>query len=1593
MAEFIFLLIVFPTFFLMWAALGHAFWLLLAKLHRLFIGSDAQTPPYHPGTKAESQLGLIQALVQKWSLQGQIDQTAYDEMRSILPQLPAPPAATRKPTLSPEPSLKPGSAPPVLAEYAEPLHPLDRDYSDDAKPAEHVVATQTRRAFADMLQSFMEEKNIRWGELFSAILIIGSAIGLIVSLREQLASRIPLFPTVLFSMVVAGVHAVGEYSLRHWRLPSTSRGILLIGSLLIPLTVLSAVLLADPRQGELSLTDPQFLVRMGMAAVVLGTLSFVSGRRLLEQSIGWWILSVMASTLVIGIMNRVPLGERITWWQGGLIGIVSLASLFAAVMRSSVLPQFTARWPRLESYAAQYRLLAVACFASLVALILWAIRTPVGGENWPHAALPVMALSGLCGAAGFGLFASSGSFSGSSSQLTPSETDAVPSVERSSASEGEHWLPVISSALRVFGVVGLLLVPWLVLTEPLSAVAATMLLSGITLGLLAWIYRATEFLGAACLMAGSCSAIGFALLAGVIPDQPLSFVTLRDLFDHVGIGIHHLLWGMGLWLAPRILSHWERSEASPFGLWIQQAFQLSDGEHDQSHTDWNSLIRNLTPPAASQLVGGLFFLLGLAQAVYILWTGDNSLHVGCAAATVLLFFTACLGVGTTDRSAGWVSIGTVVLIVSAAAWLRPDFPLTKLVGIDQWDWGWRAATVALGFAFAAGAAAETIQWWSLRRSLAPSSPPLTTPLLYSAQASAFASLIRFLLIDDPSLLPAQGIGMLFAGGCAFLLQRHHSLARLRPSGIAVTAVGFSLLCSHWLAPELASRGLTFWPGIIGLTTVFAVLGCVASALPPRGENLRSTDDRSSPWRTIQADVCLLLLFGYVLLAWMHQGMPTYRNPLFTNGEWLTWVAVAVCGTLAVLTWFRYREPYELILVAGVLTTTGCAFASIHLLQTTSLGHAIIYSLMSPLFAIMPFIAAQRLTDGRLPPSNNLWGGRLEFLGGRFESISESVVLASTLVLLLGWTILGYAVPLQEIADVWLAGRPLIWLMVATLTMIWTAAPRWETVASIRAYVATLLVMAAIPLALGHAQLIRDPVTLKYLLIVAVSLHTFLTAALFRSVGNWTETNDHLQMALWRFHAAIMIAVLAASVPLAILEVDGPRLRLLTASGLLVAGAAALRSSFDATGFHRTLSRWVSQAGLCWSLVIFAWSTIPADSEIVWPLRYVRGLITILGFCLALGLLIPRLPAAAQPWISDLRTGWLGLLALSSGLSFGSLLWLVAAGNVDQLIRGGLGSDARVLLIAQLALAAWLVYIVAREQADPCQSPAWQRMSYVYIAEGLIALSIAQRYLVWPMWFDAWLHDHWPFLLLGTAVASTGIGRLVERAGADVVGKPLQNTGLFLPVVGATTLAIFPSVAPVDVVLVLSAAFYMIAGAAEGSRRMSILGGVFANFALWCFYRRFDQIHFADHPQLWLIPPAVSVLIATYLERDRLGEQAAGWIRYLAMSVIFLSSSSEILIAGLGKSLWPPMVLAALSVGTALLGIVLRTRAYLFYGAAFLLVSVTAMVAHAQQRLDHTWPWWAFGITLGTAILALFGWFERNRSQMHELVERLRSWQA
>src|SRR3989440_6454355 len=166
---------------------------------------------------------------------GAAKQPSLFTAESRKPEAPPKPAQTARPSAPPfiTPAVFEDSAPDASAPN---LGAWSKD-SDEAKLAAPVLKPP-RKPFAEVLAAFMEQSNVRWGEIIGGLLIIGCSTALVISLWAQI-SRVPAVKFLIFTTVTAALFGVGFYTEHHWKLPTTSRGILTIATLLVPLNFLA----------------------------------------------------------------------------------------------------------------------------------------------------------------------------------------------------------------------------------------------------------------------------------------------------------------------------------------------------------------------------------------------------------------------------------------------------------------------------------------------------------------------------------------------------------------------------------------------------------------------------------------------------------------------------------------------------------------------------------------------------------------------------------------------------------------------------------------------------------------------------------------------------------------------------------------------------------------------------------------------------------------------------------------------------------------------------------------------------------------------------------------------------------------------------------------------------------------------------------------------------------------------------------------------------------------------------------------------------------------------------------------------------------
>jgi hypothetical protein len=401
--------------------------------------------------------------------------------------------------------------------------------------------------------------------------------------------------------------------------------------------------------------------------------------------------------------------------------------------------------------------------------------------------------------------------------------------------------------------------------------------------------------------------------------------------------------------------------------------------------------------------------------------------------------------------------------------------------------------------------------------------------------------------------------------------------------------------------------------------------------------------------------------------------------------------------------------------------------------------------------------------------------------------------------------------------------------------------------------------------------------------------------------------------------------------------------------------------------------------------------------------------------------LPRLLHSSPDWLASARRIGPVLAVLASVQLFIVLVHEAGLYNPDPLVRTTPLAWWGVLAVA-IGLGL-LIIAVLRFAIVPGREPFGLsesgRTLYVYAAEMLAVLLLVHLRLNVPRLIPPVLARYWPLAIMGIAFLGVGVAEWFERRGWRVLAEPLRRTGVFLPLlpllafwvrdltgVRETLNENVPALSPLLVYLdrmegsfgmhagvwFILGMLYALVAVSRRSFRFALLAALAANFGLWVIFANVHGLHFIAHPQLWLIPLALILLVAEHINRDRLTEPQATALRYLALTMLYVSSTADMFIAGIGNSVLLPIILAVLSVLGILAGILLRVRAFLFQGLMFLFVVVFTMIWHAAVQRGQTWVWYVSGIILGAAILALFALFEKRRNDVQRVMQELKRWE-
>jgi hypothetical protein len=439
--------------------------------------------------------------------------------------------------------------------------------------------------------------------------------------------------------------------------------------------------------------------------------------------------------------------------------------------------------------------------------------------------------------------------------------------------------------------------------------------------------------------------------------------------------------------------------------------------------------------------------------------------------------------------------------------------------------------------------------------------------------------------------------------------------------------------------------------------------------------------------------------------------------------------------------------------------------------------------------------------------------------------------------------------------------------------------------------------------------------------------------------------------------------------------------------------AAQSLSFALMAEGKARQRWKRAAFAMFTLgaVFFGWAWLVPGTSGTWLNRAVILMVEMFGIVALFGLELDKAIEREPEWTRSLRdcVPWL------TGAGSVALAFILCTEVVQQIEFGSvhIGLLSLVTVALTLAGAAVICILFALSPAhDPLNLPENRRNSYVYIAEVMLALQFMHIRLTMPWLFTGFFELYWPLVVVAIAYLGVATSELLRRRNVLVLADPIERTGALLPLL--PVLGFWLTQSPVDysVLLFIVGGLYGGLSILRRSFGFGILAAVASNGGLWYMLHRTDDYGFLLHPQLWLIPAALSVLVAVYLNREDFSEEQMIGIRYLTLVTIYASSTGDIFINGVARSPWLPMILAALSLAGVFSGIMFRVRALLLLGSVFLLLAITTMIYYASFNFGWTWLWYVAGIVTGAMIIFTFALFEKKRAEVLRVVDGLKDWQ-
>ena len=1528
--------------------------------------------------------------------------------------------------------------------------------------------TPPRRSFAEVLNTFLEESNIRWGEIIGGLLIIGCSTALVVSLWSQIA-QIPILKFLIFTTVTAALFGVGLYTEHRWKLPTTSRGILTTATLLVPLNFLAIAAVSSGAEQNALLIASEFI-----APAIFLCLVYFAGRVLTPDWPHLLVVGVLGSSVGQLLVRHFASPDL----EPSLVISLGLFPLACYVGSSLwMLKKSLADGEITEAESiAIYITLGALTFAAVLPFALLLYK---GGPKW----LTVIYIAPLISVAGFPMLATGMLLW---RRATGKKLVATRTVGTS--------LALLGTAIVVSG----LILAW---PNPASIVPAALFNFAVFTVLAILLRLPSAHIPAAVCLALAYNVI-FHVAAGHVPWQNLRVTSL--LTETLSVGSGQAL--LPLFVLFVVTAEWltrkrSRSEGDAYliAACVTAVVSLAIAEIG---------LRVYTVLFASWVLyavyaSGAFWVAYRRQQLFLSWVGSALLLVVFAKA-----FSNAVPIPFPWQTAFLTHATVCALAAMAATRLNPE--------------QWRVIIKPLN-------ESSLISSFLAVICLVQSGPWQTTAM--QAESLFWLSGIWLLLlwlnskrelfvVFQVTLTLALVVGIK-AALQQFAWYAYLPHAWLHPWGLQIQGTALLLLCLFWvglrivinrtsdasqqpaifkdlrrlLGMRFSFDRLVLWV-ILGGFVLLAGYGALSGLI----SELTQSENGSAPWNIAGfPHVEALRLGSWIVLALLVIAMlsnlwerrrsfyllgavlalltaiplmaGTWEPQTATASAW-RWLAVIALILFSLPLWFYESVAVRLKVVgwpATELTSTELIKRTRTLLLVIVLTPLLILTAFHLFTAVLyqpihgPSSGLFAALDGRLSYGLPLLSvatvlivyavrGKLSgyaFAAGPFLNLTVTLVYLLSVVAAKGTMDRFVFVHVVELNVLTCALYGLLWLrpihavkaegkkdlvdyfeiqvgitMALAASMVlfaWQAgvghidspysfALAWTALAATFALIFSCLwispIKHALPgtylagllaVALALLQSHLPPMRVTWATAIALAGYTVLASALWYSRATLLEWAKRLRIPertdqgaappqwLIVFNTILSVIVVLLAFRIVLLF---PSFSMRATAALAVV-FSSVSYALIAEGAAAERLRRAAFLILAIGLVFLGWSVLVPGATGTW---FNRAVILMVEMFV--------LTALSDLWLNRWRhdSAWAATLQASMpwviGVAVFALLFSLTTEIHYQLAFGAVRISTLALIAIAVALAgaiALSLVFALSPKYDPLKLSERQRMNYVYAAEVMVGLLFMHIRLTLPWLFTGFFERYWPLVVMAIAYLGVATSETLRRKNLLVLSLPLERTGAFLPLLPVFGFWLARSDVDYSALLFIVGGLYGLLSILRRSFLFGLIAALAGNAGLWYLWHRSEDYHFIQHPQLWLVPIAASVLLAAYLNEDDFTEEQMAGIRYLSLITIYASSTADIFINGVADSPWLPLILAAFSLAGVVAGIIFKVRGFLMLGSVFLLLAIITMIWYASANLGWTWLWYVAGIVTGATIIFMFAVFEKKRSEVLRVVDGFKVW--